>query len=207
MRRRNNRLGAKWQALMATAAVALLCLLSPSVARPEGAQAGDAASKQALDDFSARVNAYAKLRASLEETLPKLKPTDQPAKLADHDQALSAKVIDARKNAKQGDIFTKDISEQFRQRISEQLSGPQGRESRQTIRQGEPVELQVHVNQIYPAKLPRTTVPPTLLLKLPKLPKGIEYRIIGRTFALYDVKSHMIIDYIPGALPAQTPHA
>ena len=207
MRRRNNRLVAKWQALMATAAVALLCLLSPSVARPEGAQAGDSASKQALNDFSARVNAYAKLRASLEETLPKLKPTDQPAKLADHDQALSAKVIDARKNAKQGDIFTKDVSEQFRQRISEQLSGPQGRESRQTIRQGDPVRLQVHVNQIYPAKLPRTTVPPSLLLKLPKLPKGLEYRIIGRTFALLDVRSHMIIDYIPGALPAPTPHS
>ena len=189
------------------AVMALLCVLSLTAAQTAGAQAGDAASKQALDDFSARVNAYAKLRASLEGTLPKLKPTDQPAKLADHDQALSAKVIEARKNAKQGDIFTKEISEQFRQRISQQLSGQQGRESRQTIRQGDPVQLQVHVNQVYPAKLPRTTVPPTLLLKLPKLPKGLEYRIIGRTFALFDVKSHMIIDYIPGALPAQTPHS
>jgi hypothetical protein len=185
----------------------LLCLLSPCVARPEGAQTGDAASKQALNDFSARVNAYAKLRASLEATLPKLKPTDQPAEPADHEKALSSKIIDARKNAKAGDIFTKDISEQFRQWIGEQLRGQQGREARQTIRQGEPVELQVHVNQIYPATLPRTTVPPTLLLKLPKLPKGIEYRIIGRTFALYDVKSHMIIDYLSGALPPQTPHA
>jgi hypothetical protein len=146
------------------------------------------------------------LRAHLEATMPKLKTTDQPGQLAGHDKALAAKMLDARKDAKPEDIFTKDISEQFRQRISQELRGQQGHDARQTIRQGEPVALQVHVNQIYPANLPRTTVPPTLLLKLPRLPKGIEYRIIGRTFALVDIESSMVIDYIPDAIPAPAPH-
>ena len=86
--------------------------------------------------------------------------------------------------------------------IREEFRGPQGREARQTIRQGEPVDLPVHVNQVYPRALPHTTVPPTLLLKLPKLPQGIEYRIIGRAFVVYDVRTRMVIDFIPGALPA-----
>ena len=165
-------------------------------------QTGDAGIKAAFEDFLGRVNAYIKLRSSLEATLPKLKPTDQPDKLADHEKSLSAKILDARKNARQGDIFTKEISAQFLQQIREEFRGPQGHEARQTIRQGEPVDLPVHVNQVYPRALPHTTVPPTLLLKLPKLPQGIEYRIIGRAFVVYDVRARMVIDFIPGALPA-----
>ena len=165
-------------------------------------QTSDAGTKAAFEDFLGRVNAYIKLRSSLEATLPKLKPTDQPDKLADHEKALSAKILDARKNARQGDIFTKEISAQFLQQIREEFRGPQGHEARQTIRQGEPVDLPVHVNQVYPRALPHTTVPPTLLLKLPKLPQGIEYRIIGRAFVVYDVRARMVIDFIPGALPA-----
>ena len=170
-------------------------------------QTSDAGTKAAFEDFLARVNAYIKLRSSLEATLPKLKPTDQPDKLADREKSLSAKILDARKNARQGDIFTKDITAEFVKGIREEFSGAQGREARQTIRQGEPVALPVHVNQVYPHALPRTTVPPTLLLKLPKLPQGIEYRIIGRAFVLYDVRARMVIDFIPGALPAPAPAA
>lgn len=170
-------------------------------------QTGDAGTRAGFEDFLGRVSAYIKLRSSLEATLPKLKPTDQPDKLADHEKSLSAKILDARKNARQGDIFTKEISAQFLQQIREEFSGSQGREARQTIRQGEPVALPVHVNQVYPHALPHTTVPPTLLLKLPKLPQGIEYRIIGRAFVVYDVRARMVIDFIPSALPAPGPAA
>ena len=136
------------------AVMALLCVLSLTAAQTAVPKRLTPRRNKLSNYFSARVNAYAKLRASLEGTLPKLKPTDQPAKLAVDHQALSAKVIEARKNAKQGDIFTKEISEQFRQRISQQLSGQQGRESRQTIRQGDPVQLQVHVNQVIQRAFP-----------------------------------------------------
>lgn len=166
------------------------------------AQASDAGTKAAFEDFLQRANAYSKLRSSLEATLPKLKPTDQPDKLADHEKRLSADILEARKNASQGDIFTREISVKFLAQIRAEFAGPQGHEARQTIRQGEPVDLRVHVNQVYPRALPHTTVPPTLLLKLPKLPQGIEYRIIGRAFVLYDARARMVIDYIPGALPA-----
>ena len=90
-------------------------------------QTADAGTKAAFEDFLGRVNGYIKLRSNLEATLPKLKPTDQPDKLADHEKALSAEILDARKNARQGDIFTKDISAQFLKQIREEFSGPQGR--------------------------------------------------------------------------------
>ncbi len=165
----------------------------------------DAGLKQAFDDFLGRVNNYVKLRSSLEGTLPKLKTTNQAAKIDDHGKALSEKIIESRKDAKQGDIFSKDIATQFRKIIAENFRGQDGRPARQTIRQGEPVGLQIHVNQVYPARIPNTTVPPTLLLKLPRLPRGIEYRIIGHAFALLDVTSRIVIDYIPDALPSQIP--
>ena len=197
-----------WAAVLTTICAA--GSLARPAAKPQAAtaptQTPDAGTKAAIEDFLGRVNGYIKLRSSLEATLPKLKPTDQPDKLADHEKALSAEILDARKNARQGDIFTKDISAQFLKQIREEFSGPQGREARQTIRQGEPVELPVHVNQVYPRALPHTTVPPTLLLKLPKLPQGIEYRIVGRAFVLYDVRARMVIDFIPGALPAPAPN-
>jgi hypothetical protein len=35
------------------------------------------------------------------------------------------------------------------------------------------------VNQAYPEGLPYTSVPPTLLLRIPKLPEEVAYRIVG----------------------------
>ena len=39
-----------------------------------------------------------------------------------------------------------------------------------------------------------------ILRNLPKLPEGVEYRIIGRNLILRDVKANMIVDYIPNAI-------
>jgi len=206
MRRRQNPSygnGSGWRLILA-AGLGLLCLSSATAAQTKAPVQG-AGSKQASDDFLAHVNAYVKLRSRLQGTLPKMKATNHPDQLDDHQKALAAKILAARSDAKPGDIFTKSISDEFRERIGQELLGQDARQARQTIRQGDPVEFQVHVNQIYPATLPNTTVPPTLLLKLPKLPRGIEYRIVGRAFALLDVESRMIIDYIPDALPPNTP--
>jgi hypothetical protein len=45
------------------------------------------------------------------------------------------------------------------------------------------------------------SVPPTLLLNLPVLPKGLEYRITGHTLSLRDTDANMVVDYLPDALP------
>jgi len=45
------------------------------------------------------------------------------------------------------------------------------------------------------------STPPTLLLNLPELPKGLEYRILGRELVLRDTDANIVVDYIPNALP------
>jgi len=48
-----------------------------------------------------------------------------------------------------------------------------------------------------PCHLPSTTVPPTLLLRLPRLPDKLAYRIVGHDFVLQDTEARLIVDFIP----------
>jgi hypothetical protein len=57
------------------------------------------------------------------------------------------------------------------------------------------------VNDAYPEKRPVTTVPPTILLALPKLPNEVEYRIVGRDLLLLDVRANLVVDLIREAMP------
>ena len=60
----------------------------------------------------------------------------------------------------------------------------------------------IKVNAEYPKNAPLSTVPPTLLEKLPKLPSELEYRFVGRTLILRDREANMIVDYLKEAVPA-----
>jgi hypothetical protein len=55
------------------------------------------------------------------------------------------------------------------------------------------------VNAIYLSEAPLSTMPPKLLTELPELPKGLEYRFIGKTLILYDADASLIVDFIPNA--------
>ena len=56
------------------------------------------------------------------------------------------------------------------------------------------------VNAIYPDGPPLSTVPPTLLLRLPTLPATLDYRFVGKALVLRDVRANIIVDFIPNAL-------
>jgi hypothetical protein len=45
-----------------------------------------------------------------------------------------------------------------------------------------------------------STMPPSLLLNLPKLPEGLEYRFVGRNLILYDSKANLIVDILRNAI-------
>jgi hypothetical protein len=57
------------------------------------------------------------------------------------------------------------------------------------------------VNQPYPSGIPLQTTPPSLLLNLPNLPKGYEYRFVGHNLVLFDVEANLIVDLIPDTIP------
>jgi hypothetical protein len=153
-------------------------------------------------EFLTRVQAYASLHKSVESTLPPLKTTDVPELIAAHQQALARKIREARPNAKRGDIFTEEAEKAFRRAVSDEFQGSQGHEARTTIQQGEPLkEIELRVNDPYPDGVAFTTVPPTLLLKFPKLPDEVVYRIVGHDLILLDAEANIVVDRIPGIIP------
>jgi hypothetical protein len=153
-------------------------------------------------EFLDRVQAYVSLHKSIQSTLPALKPTDLPEMITAHQQALARKIREARPTARQGDIFTEDAREEFRKAIHDEFQGPHGQGARTTIRQGEPLtKIHLRVNEPYPDGVPFTTVPPTLLLKFPKLPDQVAYRIVGRDLVLLDVEANLVVDRIPEIIP------
>lgn len=160
---------------------------------------------QAYGDFQERVNAYVKLRKSIEQALPAAKPTDQVEQIKARKLLLAQKMMVARKDARRGEIFTHEATKGFRKQINRTFSGSEGRELRRTISQGSPVKLRLQVNQTYPEDFPVTTMPPTLLAELPKLPPEVEYRVVGRDLILEDTELRLILDFIRGVYPK--PHS
>jgi hypothetical protein len=155
-----------------------------------------------LKDFSTRVNDYVKLHKRQDGSLPVLKQTNDPAEIQVHQQALAVKIKQARSSGSH-EIFSPEISALFRARIERHFkSSPTAPQAKATIRQGEPVKVHLKVNDSYPADLPLTTMPPTLLQQLPPLPQQLEYRIVGRDLVLLDVKANLIVDVLRQALPA-----
>jgi hypothetical protein len=181
-------------------AVVFLFVLVGSLPAAAGPPQAPPASPEspAFREFTEGVQQYLKLQ----KAMPRLRTTKQRKEIVERRRALAQKIRETRSNAKPGDIFTPEASEEFRRVIRSAFQGPNAPNVRKTIRQGEPVRgWHLSVNGDYPEHLPLTTVPPTLLLRLPQLPPEVAYRIIGHDFVLEDTEARLIVDFIPGALP------
>jgi hypothetical protein len=154
-----------------------------------------------IDDFEKRVNEYASQHRTLAGELPKLKPTSSAEALADHERELAQRISSARQGATQGDIFTPAIAAEFRRLLAVTMQGPRGKRIRRSLEAAEPVQLALHVNEPYPHRIPLQSTPPSLLLNLPKLPKELEYRVVGHNLVLRDADANLIVDFIPDAVP------
>jgi hypothetical protein len=151
-----------------------------------------------VKDFESRIKNYQSLKSDF--GIPNTQ-TSSADKLAQEKHQASVKARAARPAAKQGDIFTPQIAEYFKRQIASTLSGAGGEKVRTSLQHAEPVpNLHLQVNTPYPKNLPLQSTPPTLLLNLPPLPKGLQYRIVGSTLFLYDENSRLVIDYITGAI-------
>ena len=157
-----------------------------------------------FQEFSDRVQKYVQLHKSVEATVPKLKATNEPELIVAHQKILARKIKAARLHAKGGDIFTPAAKEAFLKAISNEFQGPQAPHAKATMKQGAPLKkVHLHVNEIYPASIPYTSVPPTMLQKLPKLPEEVAYRAVSSDLVLLDVKANLVVDYLPGVLPVE----
>ena len=200
-----------WRDWVVCCALALLvgsgCLTKRAEVQSEAVRdRGSGGEKAQFKEFLDKVNEYEKLRNSLRDGIPPAAKKATAAQIQTHQEMLAAKIQEARKDAKPGDIFTAESKRAFRQEIERTYSGERAKKIDRTIAQGEPVKLDLYVNKPYPEKIPITTVPPTLLQRLPKLPKRIEYRVVGEDLVLEDMESRLVIDIFSGAFPNAPPH-
>lgn len=152
--------------------------------------------------FTDGIAKYIKMQQDLQRSVPAQKSTNEPEQIVDRQEKLSGVIKNARQDARRGQIFTEDVSEQFRKVIRKAFEGPEGKAMRQTVQERDPVKrIVLKVNEVYPDDQPRTTMPPTLLSRLPVLPKELAYRIIGRALVLQDTRMSLIVDFIPNAIP------
>ena len=153
-----------------------------------------------LADFEARVKTYAALRDKVDGGAARQTATSDPEKLAAQRRALAANIQHARASAKPGDIFTPDTQPFFKRLMKPALKGTDGAENAKAIKEEKPA-VALQVNTPYPQGQPLSTMPPDVLLQLPKLPKDLEYRFIQKHLILYDAKANLIVDFILNAIP------
>jgi hypothetical protein len=173
-----------------------------------------------LKEFTDRCQEYAKLHEKLASDLPKLPKEATPEQIAAHEDALAAAIRAARKDARQGDFFTPEISRVLLELVGSEFREEDATRVREAVRHDNPRpdlkdpkmrerpqpapkrEVVLAPNTPYPDAEPLSSVPPELFATLPKLPEPLEYRFVGRSLVLRDRAAALIVDYLPKAIPA-----
>ena len=157
--------------------------------------------KKMIAAFNKHVKDYVKQRNRLEEKLPKLSKDATPDQIQTYQKAFVDALRAARASAKPGYIFGPDVAEYMRKTIKTEFKGSDRAELRETVLEAETKGVPIKVNYPYPESKEITQMPPTLLLKLPQLPKEIKYRFVRRHLLLVDTDNDLIVDYMLNALP------
>ena len=152
--------------------------------------------------FEKRAKDYAKLREQLEEQMPKLPQEAKAEEIQTHKTQFQERVRAARVGAKPGDVFTPEAATLIRAIIKDEYKGKQRVELRDTVlRESDTKAVQLRVNYPYPESQEVLEMAPTLLLRLPQLPKQLRYRFVGHNLLLLDRENGLIVDYMTKALP------
>jgi hypothetical protein len=155
-----------------------------------------AATKAFLD----RIKEYVAFHDNVEKMVPPLNETPNPEEIAKREAALAAALIKQRPNAKPGDFFVKEFQPYLIQIVKQDLAKRSAADRRALVVEL-PKDVKIEVNTVYPTTLPLATFPANLLKALPELPKGLEYRIVGRHLILRDVKGNVIVDIMRDIFP------
>jgi hypothetical protein len=175
---------------------------------------------EVLSEFYDEVQEYVRLRQEASTMVPPIAVGNSAEQIGAHQQAIADVIRVLRGDAKRGDIFEPEVAAAFRRIIEREVHGPEGPEIVKEIADGNPkVEgvpkqsnptqevkkpVEVKVNGYYADGAPFSSVPPSLLLKMPQLPEQVRYRFVGRTLILRDTEANVILDFIPDIVPDKT---
>lgn len=176
--------------------------LSPEAAvssAPDG-QPGVNPQGHATLEFQNRLKAYLKIHNEAETKVPNLRRTDDPKEISDREAQLAKAIQILRADAKAGDIFAVEYQPYFIKIVQDDFTKRSPADRRALINEL-PKDMKAAVNAVYPTDLPLATFPAALLSKLPDLPPELEYRLIGRSLILRDVKANLIVDILRDVVP------
>jgi len=221
-----NRIAGGPAAVMLAAAVCLMAAASGACAHPQKSASPTpplptppppttAADARGLTEYSNAVQAYVALHQRVEAALPKLADRSDPAKVTAHQKALAEAIRKAGPRPRQGHVFVPDIQPFFKRLLAPELKGPGSAETREKVGEGNPEAAKgltkdpdVHTKDVplvpyadYSVDAPVSTVPAPVLLKMPQLPKELDYRFVGKSLVLRDTVANTIVDFIPQAVP------
>jgi hypothetical protein len=189
--------------LFASASTVLVLALAAAASALAQAKPAVNSDAQLLADFKARVDKYEEMRKKADDSAPPLKKTDDAAKIKDAQEGLGERIGAARAGAKQGDVFTPEISALIRRLVHPETKDPDTKALlKEKKDQPKPGSVPLwKVGMPYPEKEPLATMPPDVLERLPKLPADMEYRFVGKHLILRDVRSNTIIDFATNVIP------
>ncbi len=154
-----------------------------------------------IQDFENRIADYVKLQHHAEGSVHGLKPTASSEKIPHHEHELAEQIRKARGAVAQGNIFTPEITAEFRRLIAMAMKGSDSRHVQESLRHAEPVRIPLRVDKSWPDGVPLQSTPPTLLINLPNLDPGLDYRVVGHNLVLRDAKANLIVDFLSDVIP------
>jgi hypothetical protein len=175
------------------------------VADPAAKAALSPTDQKTIKSFQHAAKAYLDIQSNA-PSQAQLRQTTDVGDIDKRREAQKQAIRTARPNAKQGDLFTPPVAALFRMLLARAVDGSRGNRVRRSLQAGEPRAAaespQIAVNGDYPNQdgQPLQSAPATLLQHLPVLPKGLEYRMVGRMLVLRDTEANIVVDYLPNAL-------
>lgn len=151
--------------------------------------------------FNKRVKEYVALREKVRKQMPPLSKDSTPEQIDAHQKRFIEALRRARTYAKPGYVFTPETANYFRALLKSEFKGTDRAEVRETVLEADTAGVPMRVNYPYPETKELAQTPPTVLLKLPQLPKEVKYRFVSRHALLVDTDNGLIVDYMTNALP------
>ena len=155
-----------------------------------------------LQQFDQRIAAYAELHQRVYAVFPPWSPTDDASVLVRRRAHLGSAIRTERGHSTQGEIFDSATAATLRDIVADALRGVDVELLLADVYEGceTPAGYRPVVNASYPDWATHQ-MPVALLIALPALPAGIQYRLIDHDLLLWDVNADVIIDVLPDALP------
>lgn len=166
-----------------------------------GADVKAAHQKHMIVTFNRHLRDYLKQRDRVKKKLPKLSKEATPEQIDAYQKSFVDALRATRSGTNQGYIFKPEFTEYVRTIIKTEFSSRDRVEIKETILEADTKGVPLKVNYPYPETKELSQIPPTLLLKLPQLPKEVKYRFVGRHMLLVDTDNGLIVDYTLNVLP------